>query len=138
MPDVTVLSLAGAKSEAEDGQSRLANSVLHLFQAGFNPNSTTPLADFLTNEADFDGYTPKTIATWSTPILAGAGYVTYAPTQTFPWTHDTDDVGNQIGGWFLVLADGTLYMFALFDPTRPCQGPDQAIVTQPTDVYLAG
>lgn len=138
MPDASFLSLSGAKVEAEDAVTRLANAVLHLYQAGFAPTPTSTLADFLARECDFDNYSPKTIATWATPILAGAGYATYAPTQTFPWVHVAADVGNQVGGSFLVLATGELYQYTQFDPTRPCQGPDQAIVTQPTDVYLAG
>ncbi len=71
-------------------------------------------------------------------MLAGAAYVTYAPTHTFRWEHDTDDVGNAVGGSFLVTDGGVLYQYTIFDPSRPCQGPDQAVITTPTDVYPAG
>lgn len=138
MPDVSYLSLTGAKVEAEDAVDRLANSVLHLFQAGWAPSPTSTLADFLAHECDYDGYAAKTITTWAEPVLAGAGYATFAPTQTFRWVHVADDVGNQAGGAFLVLSTGELYQYTVFDPTRPIQGPDQAVITQPTDVYLAG
>jgi len=138
MADASFLSLAGAKVEAEAARTRLVNSVLHLFQAGFAPTPTTVLADYLANECDFDGYAALTIAAWADPVLAGAAYVTYAPTQTFPWDHVADDVGNQVGGSFLVTAGGVLYSATIFDPTRPCMGPDQAIITTPTDVYPAG
>jgi len=138
MPDFSALSLTGAKVEAIDAQSRLALSVLHLFKAGFSPTPTSTLTDFLAQECDYDGYAAKTITAWADPILAGAAYVTYAPAQTFTWEHVADDVGNQAGGAFLVLATGELYQYTVFDPTRPIQGPDQAIVTTPTDVYPAG
>lgn len=138
MPDASFLSMTGAKAEATAGKTTLAASVLHLFKFGFNPNVNSTLADFLGQECDFDGYAPVTIATWADPILAGAGYLVYAPTQTFRWEHDVDDVGNQVGGAFLVLAGGTLYQYSTFDPTRPCQGPDQAIVITPADFYPAG
>ncbi len=138
MPDVSALSLSGAKVEAIAGKARLANSVLHLFKAGFNPTPASLLADFSAQECDFDGYAPLTIATWSDEYLAGAAYVIFAPTQTFPWVFDVDAIGDQVGGAYLVLSGGELYQYTKFDPTRPCQGPDQAIITQPTDVYPAG
>lgn len=138
MPDYSFLSLAGAKVEAAAAKTRLANSVLHLFKSGWVPTPTSTLADYLAHECDFDGYVSKTIAAWADPVLAGAAYVIYAPAQTFPWEHDTDDVGNQVGGSFLVTSGGDLYQATVFDPTRPCQGPDQAIITTPTDVYPAG
>lgn len=138
MPDSSSLALTGARVEAVAGKARLANSVLHLFQEGFAPTPTSLLADFEAAECDFDGYLPLTIAAWSDPVLAGVAYAIYAPTQTFPWVFDTLGTGNQAGGAFLVLAGGELYQYTIFDPTRPIQGPDQAIITTPTDVYPAG
>jgi len=138
MPDVSALSLSGARIEAVAGKARLANSVLHLFKFGFSPTPTSTLADFEANECDFDGYAAKTIATWSDPVLANVAYAIYAPTQTFAWSHVADDVGNAVGGAFLVTAGGDLYQYTIFDPSRPCQGPDQAVITTPTDIYPAG
>lgn len=138
MPDTAVLSMSGARVEAVAGKARLANSVMRLYKSGFNPGPTTQLAEFVTNEADFDGYAAKTIATWSDPVLAGVGYAIYSPTQTFPWVAGSGLVGNQIGGYFLVTSGGDLYQYGTFDPTRPVQGPDQAVVVQAVDVYPAG
>lgn len=138
MPDASFLSLSGARLEAVAGKTAFANSVLHLFKAGFNPSPTTTKAEFDAQECDFDGYTAKTITAWSDPVLAGVAYAIYAPTQTFPWTADTDLIGNQVGGSYLVTAGGALSQYTTFDPTRPCMGPDQAIITTPTDVYPAG
>lgn len=138
MPDASYLSLTGAKVEAAAAKTRLANAVLHLFKSGFVPTPTSTLADFLAQEADYDGYAALTIATWADPVLAGAAYGIYAPTQTFRWSHVSADVGNQIGGAFLVTSGGDLYQYTVFDPTRPIMGPDQAIITTPTDIYPAG
>lgn len=138
MPDASYLSMTGARVLAEAGDTLLANSVLHAFKAGFVPSPTSTLAEFTAAECDFDGYAPITITTWADPVLAGAGYAIYAPTKTFRWEHDVSDVGNQVGGLYLVLAGGDLYQYTIFDPTRACMGPDQAIITTPTDVYQAG
>jgi hypothetical protein len=138
MPDTSALSLSGAKLEAEEAVTALANSVLHLFKFGFVPTPTSLLADFAAQECDFDGYAALTITAWHSPILSGAAYAIYAPTQTFPWTFDTDAVGNAVGGAYLVTAGGVLYQYIQFDPSRPAQGPDQAIVVTPSDVFLAG
>lgn len=138
MPDSAGLSLTGAKTEAAAGKTRLANSVLHLFKSGFTPSPTSILADFTAQECDYDGYAALTMAAWSDPVLAGSGYIIYSPTQTFPWAHVADDVGNQVGGAYVVLAGGSLYSYIIFDPTRPMQGPDQAVIVQPTDFYPAG
>jgi len=138
MPDSAGLSLTGARVAAVAGKARLANSVLHLFQAPFVATPTTTLAEYLAEECDFDGYTPKTIVAWGDPVLAGVGYAIFAPTQTFSWVFDTLGTGNQVGGFFLVLSGGEQYSYANFDPTRPCMGPDQAIITTPTDIFRAG
>lgn len=139
MPDSSALSLSGARVEALAGVTLLANSVLHLFKSGFTPTPTSLLADFTAQECDFDGYAPKTIVAWSAdPVLAGVAYAIYAPTQTFLWEFGTEGIGNQVGGAYLVLAGGTLYQYTIFDPTRAVQGPDQAVITTPTDVFPAG
>lgn len=138
MPDSSALSLSGARLEAVAAKTRLAASVLHLFQAGFVPTPTTTKAEFEANECDYDGYAPLTIATWHDPILAGVGYAVYAPTQTFPWVFEVDGIGNQVGGTWLETATGDVYQYTIFDPTRPLQGADQAVITTPTEVYTAG
>lgn len=138
MPDASYLAMTGAKKEAQAGKTRMAACVARLFQSSFAPNVNSTLADFIAAEADYDGYVALTIATWADPVLAGAGYVIFAPTQTFRWEHDTDDVGNQIGGLFIVLSSGELYQYTVFDPTRPISGPDQAIIVTPSIVFAAG
>jgi hypothetical protein len=138
MPDTSALSLNGAKVEATAAQTRMAGSKMHLFQFGFTPSPTSTLADFEAEEADFDGYAEKTLATWAAPILAGVGYMTYAPTQTFAWTLDVDSVGNQIGGHWLETAGGELIGYTIYDPSIPLQGAGMAVVKTPVLVYPAG
>ena len=140
MPNFSGLSLNGAKVIATANQARLAASVLHLFKQNpaFNPTITTTLAEFNANEADFDGYATKTIATWGTPVLLGAAWATYAPTQTFLWELDTDAVGNAIGGWYLVTSGGELMDYGIYDPPIPVSGEGQAVIVTPIEITPAG
>lgn len=138
MPDTSAFSMSGAKLEAEAGVTTLANSVLHLFKWGFVPTPTSQLSEFLEQECDYDGYAALTIATWADPVLAGLAYAIFAPTQVFRWEHDAEDIGNAIGGAFLETAGGDLYQYTIFDPARGLNGPDQAVILTPTDVFPAG
>lgn len=138
MPDIGVLSLSGAKVAAIAGKARLVNSVIHLFKSDLVPSPTTLLATYLANECDFDGYIPQVVAAWGDPKLAGSGYAIYAPTLTFSWNFVADGEGNQVGGFFCVLAGGEQYLYGAFTPTRPCMGPDQAIIFTPTDLFPTG
>lgn len=138
MPDISYLSLTGASVEATAAQARMANAVCRLFKSGFVPSPLSTKEDFEAVECDFDGYAPATIATWHAPVLAGTGYMTYAPAQTFPWTHDTDDVGNAVGGYWIETAGGDLISYTVFNPARPAQGPGQAVIVTPVLVFPAG
>ena len=137
MADVQFLSLEGALVRSTQNQSDLANSVLHLFKAGFTPSPENVLADYTAQECDYDGYAAKTIATWGAPILApGGGYMTFAPLQTFTFTPATGDT-NSVGGAYLVNAGGDLLDVVIFDTPKPMQGPGQTVqlipsVTTPT------
>jgi hypothetical protein len=138
MADQNSLSLTGALLEATAAQTRMANSKMKLFQQGFVPTPTSTKADFLAHICDFDGYADKTIATWNAPVLAGVGYMTYAPTQTFTWVLAVDAVGNQVGGHWLETTGGDLVGYTIYDPTIPMQGPGQAVIKTPALVYPAG
>lgn len=138
MPDTNALSLSGALVQATAAQARNANSVISLFKAGFLPSAASVKADFEANECDFDGYAPKTIATWNAPVLAGVGYMTYAPTQTFLWALDTDAIGNMVGGHWIETAAGVLLEYSVYDPAVPMQGAGQAVIKSPLEVYPAG
>lgn len=139
MADLNYQSMSGAKSLANLRQTDLANSTLHLFKAGFSPAVTTPLAAFVAEECDYTTYAPKTIAAWNEPMLAALpGYNLTAPVQNFTLAADPAD-GNVVGGYFLVHSDGvTLIGYGTFDPTRPMQLADQAVVVFPVLFFPAG
>lgn len=139
MADTSVIAQQGAKDVALLTKTQVASCVMHLYDYSKLPTPTplTPLSAFLAAECTFDGYTPATIATWENPILAGNGYIIYAPTQTFPWTFSSG-VGNMVGGYFIVLSGGDLKMFTSFDPAESCAGPDQAIVRTPSILFPWG
>ena len=138
MPDTNALSEAGALIQSTANQARMAACVMHLFKSSFTPTPTSSLSDYLAAECDFDGYAPLTIATWAAPVLAGAAWATFAPTQTFRWTHVSLDVGNQVGGHFLVTSGGDLMDYSIYDPQIPAQGPGQAVIKTPVEVTPFG
>lgn len=138
MADLNGLSMEGAEVIAIANKARMASCVMHLFKYGFNPTGTTPLADYLAQECDFDGYAPLTIATWADPLLVGSAWGVYAPTQTFRWEFDTDGIGNQVGGHFLVTAAGKLMDFSIYGPAIPMQGPGQGVVKTPVEITPFG
>ena len=139
MPDQIVVTMNSAFIQATAAQARNANSVLHLWKFGsLNPNVTTPLTDFTEAECDFDGYAALTIATWVVPFLAGQAWGTAAPRQYFRWEHVLDDVGNDVGGWYLVTAGGQLLDFGVFDPPQGAAGVGQVVPVEPTEIFVAG
>lgn len=138
MNDQSFLTMTGANLEATAAQAAMANCVMHLFKQGFNPTPQTPLADFLTNEADYDGYAPITIAAWGAPVLAGLAWAIYAPTQTFRYVDAGDSVANMIAGYFLVTAGGVLKSYTVFGSAVPMATNGQAVIKTPIEVYTAG
>jgi len=138
VPDTTALSLSGSKKTAAEIQAYLANSVLRLFLSTFVPSPTSLLSDFVAAEANFDGYESQTLAAWEAPVLAGTGYITYGPQTTWLWSSSGSDVGNIIGGMFLVGSDGTLINYTTFNPFLSMTGPDMAIVRTPAIAFPAG
>jgi hypothetical protein len=118
-------------------QTQLENAVMHLFQEGFTPTPTSTLSDFLANEADFDGYEPATIASWSAPVLAGSAWAIYAPIQTFRYTFSSG-VTNIIGGYWIETASGDLKDYTTFNPGESAAGPGQAIIRTPIETFPFG
>lgn len=138
MSDASYTSLSGAKKDAITAQTQMADCVMHLFKAGFVPSPTSVKADFDANECDFTGYAAATIETWAAPVLAGQGYMTYAPVQTFTFNNVSPFEGNVVGGHYLVDSTGALRSYTTYDPTIPVQGDGQAVVKQPVMVFVAG
>ena len=119
--------LSGCRQSAEEMQTVLASSVLHLFQSSLTPTPSTPLADYTAAEADFTGYAAETMSAWNTPILApGTGYMIGSPLVQFE-VGATPTTTNIIGGAYLVDAGGVLRMAIIFTEPIPMQLDGQGI-----------
>lgn len=131
--------LAGCLQTATEARAALAASVLHLFKSSFVPSPSNVLADYTAAEADFDGYLAATLTTWNAPILApGSGYMVGSPLVQFAWEHDTDDVGNSIGGCYLVDSGGHLRMCVIFTESVPMTGPGCGIPLNLIELFPTG
>lgn len=120
--------LAGCLATATAMRTALAASILHLFKSGFSPTPSNVLADYTAQECDFDGYLAATIAAWNAPILApDTGYMIGSPLVQFAWEHDTDDVGNDVGGCYLVDSLGVLRLAIVFTQPIPMQVAGQGL-----------
>ena len=120
--------LEGSATTAAAIRTNLAAGTMHLFKSSLTPDPSTPTADYTTAEADFDGYAPITVAAWNAPILApGTGYLISTPLMVFAWAHDTDDVGNIIGGCYHLDAASKNRLAVVFDQPIPMQMAGQGI-----------
>jgi len=118
-------SLSGAQFVAALVQAALAGGKLRLFKSTLAPTPSTPLADFVTDEADFTGYPAggTTIAAWLAPILSSvSGYEINSPLVQFA-TGSPTTVGNVIGGWFYVDTGGALVCYGTFGTPQAMQVP---------------
>lgn len=125
---VQFFPLEGCLTTATAVRTALANSVIHLFKSSFAPEPTDPLASYTAAECDYDGYAAITFAAWNTPILApGTGYMIGSPLVQFTWVFDTADVGNLVGGCYVVDAATKLRMTVIFTEPIPMQQAGQGI-----------
>ena len=116
----------------------MVNSTIHQFKFGFQPTPSTPLSSYEAQEADYDGYSAITMATWADPVLApGSGYMTFGPQVTFRWTFDTDAIQNAIGGYWVQTAAGVVTDYVIYDAAKPMQGPGQSDTQTPVEVFPA-
>lgn len=130
------LSQAGALVQATERQAFLAASEMRLFKFPFQPAPATTLVALLAEECDFDGYAPAAIATWNAPVLApGSGYMIYGPQITFTWAHVADDVGNSVGGYFIIDSNGDLADVVVYGDPKPMTGPGQAVIEVPVEIF---
>lgn len=118
-----------AISKALKVQTALANSTVHLIDFALlpNPNVNTTKAAFIAAEATFDGYVMKTITAWVGPgYNPTGGAALNSPALQWVWEHDTDDVQNLIGGWWLALAtSGDVWAYDTFpEPVSMAQAFD--------------
>lgn len=133
-------SLSGSLFQAALMQTALATGKLRLFKSTLTPTPETPLADFVTAEADFSGYPGggKTVTAWLDPILSTPqGYQITAPISQFV-VDDPATVTNIIGGWFYVETGGELVCFGTYGTPVPMQVPGAGLDVSPTLVFPTG
>lgn len=120
--------LEGCLTTATAVRTAMASSVMHLFKSTFTPDPSSPLSEYTAAECDFDGYAPITLTAWLAPILApDTGYMINSPLVQFAWEHDTDDIGNTVGGCYIVDAGGKNRIAVIFTAPVPMQQAGQGI-----------
>ena len=120
--------LEGCLTTATAIKTAMAASVAHLFQSSLAPDPSTPTSDYTAAEGNFDGYADVTITAWNAPILApGTGYLISTPLLTWAWTHVSMDVGNLIGGAYILDAASKNRLVVIFDEVIPMQMAGQGI-----------
>ena len=115
MANLLLYPKLGAMAVANLVQAGLAASVLSLFKEDIAITTNTTKAELEAIEADYDGYLPKTIAAWLEPYLDPEGGASIdSGEQVFYWTFDTDSIQNQIYGFWVELAAGTVVVIGRF------------------------
>lgn len=123
---------------ATAAQTARALSVIKLFKAGFVPDPDTVVADLDAEECDFDDYAPITVTVWFDPAASPqGGWQITAPTSQFLCAA-LQAVPNMVGGWWLELAAGTVFMIRQFDNPVPMAEAGNFIQITPTEVFGNG
>lgn len=133
-------SLSGCEFIATAVQTALAASKLRLFKSTLEPTPATPLADYVSAEADYTNYPPggEALALWLAPILSpGGGYQIQAPMVQFV-VGDPVVAGNVIGGFWIEEAGGELIAFGTFGSPQPMEVADQGIDLAPVLTFPTG
>jgi hypothetical protein len=104
-----------------------ATAKIKLFQTAVVPTRDTIKTDL--TEANFTGYTAKTLTAVGTPFLNVAGGIdTPIPSQEFVVTTATPVVGNDIYGYWIENAAGDLLLVVAFDNPVQMQVVGNALV----------
>lgn len=138
--NVLFYALSGCDFIAALVQAALAAGDLRLFKSTLVPTPETPLADYVTHEADFTGYPAggAAVAAWNAPILSPTGgYLIQAPMTQFAVGTPVVDA-NIIGGFFYVEAGGALVFAGTFGDPQPMQVTDQGIDLAPVLTFPTG
>jgi len=115
---MTIYPNTGALLLAATMRTFLAASKMKLYQTIASPLSpSTVLADL--TEADYDGYTEKTLTTWNLPYLDPAGGASIQPgTQQFDFVAAAGTT-NVVLGFYILDAAGALVCVGSFDSPIP-------------------
>lgn len=121
---VATYTVTGVLDQAAAMRARLAGSRLKLTRSGFAGTFRSTAAEVLAAEVAFTGYPAggATLAAWGSPVVAGdLAAITIAPTTQFAVGGAWPIVGAVVGGWAVVLADGTLYALGTLPADVPMQ-----------------
>lgn len=102
-------------------------SKVRLFKSGFTPNSGTPRADFLTNEATFLGYPSggQALGAWQAPILGPGKAMSIGSPLVLFATDPAIVSGDNIAGFWVEDAGTKVVDFGIFGTPIPMQTPGQ-------------
>lgn len=131
-PNSRALALAIAARAA------YAMSVIKQFKAGLVPTPATLVAELDAAECDYDDYAPITITAWLAAALApSGGWQITAPTSQALCAAD-QAVPNMVGGWWIELAAGDVFVIRQFDAPVPMAIAGNFIQITPTEVFGNG
>lgn len=130
MPDQSGIPLEGTKVDAASRSTSLSTTAtVRLFKQGFTPTPSSVAADFIAQEATYQGYASQTVAAWHAPELNGsAGYMIYGTSVlSFTWVAGTGDPDNTIGGYWVQDAGGKARGYTIFQTPVTLSGADQVL-----------
>jgi hypothetical protein len=130
-----ITPFSGARRNAVEMQTDLANAVAHLFKFGLSPSVSTLKSELEANECDFTDYTTKVIASWTGPTLAPvSGYQLNG--GLLQWIVVTPTVTNNVGGAWIEDAAGNVIQIIQFDdPGIPMTVVDDQVTIPPVQFF---
>jgi hypothetical protein len=121
-PNVGSLWLAGIV------QTALAASEIRLYQTGsVTLSALTVLADLTAAEADYTGYAAEAVATWFDPLLNPLGGASIESGLVQFQIDAPYTVSNEIQGWWVETAGGTLVCAGDFAVAKSLVGAGDGI-----------
>jgi hypothetical protein len=121
--EIQLYTKEAAQTKAGKVLTLLALSKLRLFKSALGtPTVNTTKAQLVAQECDFDGYTGGgyTLTAWTGPGFNGdGGSVITSPITMVAYGPAADPpVTNTIGGWWIELAAGAVWLVGTFDPLK--------------------
>lgn len=121
MPEQKIWTREGANAKVGILKTALAASKVRFFKSSLFPTVNTTKAMLVAGECDFSGYTAGgyALATWTGPINNPAsGAIMSSPLVNVVFTPPADPdppVGNAVGGWWIELSAGGVYVVGTFE-----------------------
>lgn len=133
---VVFYPMSAALLQAQERRTAYAGGEIRLFQSGFVPTPSDPIAAYTAEEADFTNYAAITVAAWEDPILApNSGYLISSPYFQFETGATDPTTANTIGGLWYEDATSRIRMTIIFDEALPMQVANQGIYGTLVDLF---